>query len=86
MSNRREPELSCTENQCPQCRNTVAMYSPGPSEHNITFRICVECRNKNCWTDYWEDRCEQMTPQEAIDTYDENQERARRRFDTEGRE
>jgi Zn-finger nucleic acid-binding protein len=89
VSDRREPELSCTENQCPQCRNTVAMYSPGPrTEHNITFRLCPECRNKNCWTDYWEDRRPlQMTTQEAIDTYDENQKRARRRNNrNEGRE
>jgi hypothetical protein len=28
----------------------------------------------------------QMSEQEAMDTYDENQERARKRFDTEGRE
>jgi hypothetical protein len=82
-----ETECRCVDNECPQCHNITAAYSPGPSyEYWITHRLCVECRNHNCWTDYWEDRPVQMSEQEAMDTYDENQERARKRFDTEGRE
>ena len=86
MSDRRGIEQMCIENECPQCHNVIAYYSPGPSsDHEITNRLCVDCR---CWTDYWEDnRPVEMTKQEAMDTYDENQDRSRRRNNrTEGRE
>ena len=76
----RESECRCIENECPQCRNNItAAYVPGCSfDNEITGQICIECRNKNCWTDYWEDdRSMQMSLQEAMDTYDENQKRAR---------
>lgn len=89
MSDKREVECHCTENECPQYHGVMASYMPGPSsEHEITRRLCIECRNHNCWTDYWEDRRPvQMTEQEAIDTYDENQKRARRRnYRNEGRD
>jgi len=81
-------ECRCTENECPRCHEVTASYFPGPtSDHQTTNRLCVDCR---CWTDYWEDRCDrpmQMTEQEAIDTYDENQERAGRKRDrNEGRD
>jgi len=83
VSDRREVEQMCIENECPQCYLITADYVPGPRyDHEITHRLCLECRNHNCWTDYWEDRPLQMTPQEAIDTYDENQNRSR----NEGRE
>ena len=89
MSDKQEVECRCTENECPQCHQVTAAYVPGPSyDHEITHRLCVECRNHNCWPDYWEDSWgrSQMSAKEAMDTYDENQERARKRFDTEGRE
>lgn len=81
----REPELREIENECPQCGQITGSKVPGPShEHEITGRLCLECLDKNCWTDYWEYRCDrpmQMTPKEAIDTYDDNIERARRKRD-----
>ena len=92
MSDKREPELREIENECPQCGLITGSKVPGPShEHEITGRLCLECLDKNCWTDYWDywedNRPMEMTPQEASDTYDEDQERARRRNNrNEGRE
>jgi hypothetical protein len=75
-----DTECRCIENECPQCHKVTAAYMPGPYyEQEITRRLCVECRNKNCWTDYWEDTWgrSQMSAKEAMDTYDENIARAK---------
>lgn len=72
---RRECESRTVENECPSCGKIVAFYPPGPrGEHEITRRVCVECRCKP----YQDSRPMEMSHQEAMDTYDENQERARR--------